>query len=89
MVENAYGDKKMLYSQVNSLLKAVKDEKMTKNTKKTTDVVVSDVMVTNAAAVYKAHRRNRQHSSHHKGPGYVPADFQSKKTLERRVAVMG
>jgi hypothetical protein len=33
LVENAYGDKKMSSSQVNSLFKAVKDQKITKMTK--------------------------------------------------------
>jgi hypothetical protein len=39
LVENACGNKKMSYSQINSLFKAVKDEKITKMTKRIADVV--------------------------------------------------
>ncbi len=40
LVENARGDKKMSYSQVNSLFNAEKDDKITKMTNRTSDVVV-------------------------------------------------
>ncbi len=40
MVENAHGDKKLSYSQVNSLFNAEKDDKKTKMTNRTSDVVV-------------------------------------------------
>jgi hypothetical protein len=40
LVENTRGDKKMSYSQVNSLFNAEKDDKITKMTNRTSDVVV-------------------------------------------------
>jgi hypothetical protein len=39
LVEKACGNKKMSYSQINSLFKAEKDEKITKMTKRIADVV--------------------------------------------------
>ncbi len=45
LVENACGNKKMSYSQINSLFKAVKDEKITKMTKRIADVVATDATI--------------------------------------------